>query len=232
MALRYYPSFRIQTNQSTSGGDYTVNGQLYKGKFYLTYDGSAYSGENPLTGPNQLLQPVPQYDNAPVLSKKTLPSILTDSLAKVTPNISSLRAPDQQQTMKQTTKTWSSTVKNPTGGPTPYYPYPLDTDYTRGYIIRNFAKRVNDVGYVVEISPDEYTNIQNGNIQYDVSMYMTGQIFWKLTGPLNSVRISQYDTRAGIIETNQRLTETLNKTFLGITDFIGGDYTKWAKPTT
>jgi len=28
------------------------------------------------------------------------------------------------------------------------------------------------------------------------------------------------------------IIETLNKTFLGITDFIGGDYTKWTRPTT
>jgi len=63
-------------------------------------------------------------------------------------------------------------------------------------------------------------------------MYQTGQILWKLTGPLNSVRLSQYDTRSGIVDTNRRLTENLNKTFLGITDFIGEDYTKWARPTT
>ena len=63
-------------------------------------------------------------------------------------------------------------------------------------------------------------------------MYQIGKIMWKLTGPLNSVRLSQFDTRAGIIDTNRRLTENLNKTFLGITDFIGGDYTKWARPTT
>jgi len=230
--LRYYPSFRIQTNQNTSGGDYTADGQPYKGKFYITYDGKAYSGADPLTGPNQLLTPINQYQNAPALTNKTLPAAVISAMAKVTSGLTNLTVATSQKIMKPTTKIPSSTMTNPIGGPIPYYPNPLQSDYDRGYIIRNFAKRVNDIGYVVEISSDEYANIQNGDVQYDVSMYMIGQIFWKLTGPLNSVRISQYDTRAGIIDTNKRLTETLNKTFLGITDFIGGDYTKWARPTT
>jgi hypothetical protein len=43
--------------------------------------------------------------------------------------------------------------------------------------------------------------------------------------------VNQYDTRVGIIDTNKRLVETANKTFLGIIDFIGGEYTKFSKPT-
>jgi len=221
MALRYYPSFRTQTNQSTTGGDYTVNGQPYAGKFYLTYDGKAYSGADPLTGPNQLLTPTNQYENAPALSNKSLPAALINALAKTTPGNKTIAKTPQQQSQAPNLN-----------GPTPYYPYPLQSDYDRGYIIRYFVKKVNTAGYVIEISQDEYVNIQNGTAPYDISMYMTGQVFWKLTGPLNSVRISQYDTREGIIQCNQRLTEDLNKTFLGITDFIGGDYTKWARPTT
>ena len=221
MALRYYPSFRIQTNQSTTGGDYAVNGQPYAGKFYLAYDGKAYSGADPLTGPNQLLTPTNQYENSPVLSNKSLPAALINALVKSTPGNKTIAKTPQQQSQAPNLN-----------GPTPYYPYPLQSDYDRGYIIRCFVKKVNTAGYIIEISQDEYANIQNGTVPYDISMYMTGQILWKLTGPLNAVRISQYDTRAGIIDTNKRLTENLNKTFLGITDFIGGDYTKWTRPTT
>jgi hypothetical protein len=43
--------------------------------------------------------------------------------------------------------------------------------------------------------------------------------------------VSQYDVRAGIIDTNKRLVENANKTFLGIKDFIGDDYAKFSRPT-
>lgn len=224
MSLRYYPSFRIQTNQNTLGGDYTLNGQPYSGKYYLTYDGRAFSGPDPLSGPNELLTPANMYQSSPVLASNHLPKAVIDSIASVTPSKTAVAAPTRQQA--------SYGIGNPSGGPTPYYPYPLESDYTRGYIIRYFMKKKNDAGYVVEVSPEEYVMSQNGTVPYDLSLYMTGQIMWKLTGPLKSVRLSQYDTRAGIIDTNQRLTENLNKTFLGITDFIGGDYAKWARPTT
>jgi len=56
-------------------------------------------------------------------------------------------------------------------------------------------------------------------------------IQWKLTGPLNSIRISQYDVRAGIIDTNKRLVEAANPNFFGLVEFIGGNYSKYAKPT-
>jgi hypothetical protein len=57
------------------------------------------------------------------------------------------------------------------------------------------------------------------------------EILWKLTGPLRNKRISQYDTRAGIIDTNQRLIENANKTFVGLKEFIGEDYSKFSRPT-
>jgi hypothetical protein len=107
----------------------------------------------------------------------------------------------------------------------------LPEDYIRGSINRYFAKRVNSKGYAVEISQEEYVAIKNGTVPYDVSNYLTTKILWKLTGPLNQKRISQYDIRAGIIDTNKRLVETAEKTFLGLVAFIGGQYDKFAKPT-
>jgi hypothetical protein len=62
-------------------------------------------------------------------------------------------------------------------------------------------------------------------------MYQAIGLFWKLTGPLNQKRVSQYDIRAGIIDTNKRLVEDMNKSFLGIKEFIGEKYDQFAKPT-
>ena len=220
MAIRYYPSFRIQTNQSTTGGDYMVNGQPYAGKFYTTYDGRAYSGPDPLTGPNELLLPANKYQNAPALTNTNLPQAVVNAIAAVTPGKKSISTPTPQQS--QPTNFY---------GPTPYYLYPVPSDYSRGYIIRYFAKKTNNKGYVIEISPNEYVNIQNGNVPYDISMIQTISLMWKLTGNLNTKVIGPYDTREGIVDCNKRLVTTANNTFLGITDFIGGKYDKFAQPS-
>jgi hypothetical protein len=219
MALRYYPAFRIKPNQSTTGGQYSLNGRPYIGKYYITYDGQVFSGADPISGPNEKLEPLNLFVNNPVLTNSTLPRALVDSLASTTGNLNNQLTANIQKNATRSDK------------PTPYYPYPIAEDYTRGYITRYFIKKINNIGYITEISEEEFIDVQNGDVLYDIKMYMYNSILWKLTGPLNSVRLSQYDTREGIIDTNKRLTEKLNLTMLGITDFIGGQYDKFARPS-
>jgi len=84
MALRYYPAFRIKPNQSTTGGQYSLNGRPYIGKYYITYDGQVFSGADPISGPNEKLEPLNLFVNNPVLTNSTLPRALVDSLASTT----------------------------------------------------------------------------------------------------------------------------------------------------
>lgn len=211
--LRYYPSFRIKTDLLTNGSEYnTVNGP-YKGRYYLTYDGRAFTGPNPIVGPNEeLFSNKFEQTNSTFLNNSNLSGNVKNIIAQKT-GVSIKKAQAKRDS------------------PTPYFPIPNESDYKKGYIMRSFIKKVNDMGFIIEISPEEYDNFQNGTVNYDVSFYLTYQIMWKITGPLNNVRLGQYETRAGIIDTNKRLVETGNKTFLGLTDFIGGDYTKFARPT-
>ena len=85
---------------------------------------------------------------------------------------------------------------------------------------------------MTEISQEEWAKINNGTVKYDVSYYQTSSILWKLTGPVETKRVSQYDVREGISATNKRLVENLEKTFVGIKAFIGEDYLKFSRPTT
>ncbi len=73
--------------------------------------------------------------------------------------------------------------------------------------------------------------IQNGEIPDNVLAYETADILWQLTGPLNNKRISQYQVQGGVYDTNKRVTEAEAKTFRGLVEFIGGDYTKFARIT-
>jgi hypothetical protein len=212
--LRYYPSFAITPNLNASGDTYTLNGVPYVGPYYETYDGRAFTGSDPTKGLNQELTRINGYTYAPGLDNTNLSNKSRSSLASktgVTP----------------------STLQNPRipGQPNTYYPQPTEQDYKKGYVIRYFTKKENERGFITEISQDEYNSIVNGTADYDISIYQTATILWKLTGPLRSKRESQYNVIPGIFETNQRLTEKANLTFLGIVDFIGGEYAKYSRPT-
>lgn len=213
MSLRYYPSFRIKTDLITNGSEFKTSKGPYKGKYYITYDGRVFSGPNPIIGPNEELSKISKLSDSNYLNFSSFPN---DLKAEFINKTSSLKIKGKQVNR---------------GIPTSYFPYATEGDYKKGYLLRSFIKRVNDKGFVTEISNDEYANFVNGTVDYDVSDYLVLQILWKLTGPLTSVRVNQYDTRVGIIDTNKRLVENANKTFLGITDFIGGEYTKFSRPT-
>jgi hypothetical protein len=207
--LRYYPASKILTNQKTSGAEFlNSNGRVYSGKYYLTFDGKAFSGPSPEVGPSEPLQKINEYPSSPILGSLNITEQQKKELAIKT-NVSPNRT---------------------LGKPVSYYPQPIESDYKRGYIIRYFTKKNNDT-FVIEISEEEYNNIVDGTANYDIRIYQTQKILWKITGPLNSQRQSQYNVIPGIIDTNKRLVETANKTFLGILDYIGGDYAKFARPT-
>lgn len=207
--LRYYPTYATINNLSTGGGQFLLNDKPYSGKYYKTIDGEFYSGPNPETGPSEKLTEIKTYQGTPGLNTLNVPYNLQQSIAAKT-NVISTRIP---------------------GKPNSHQPQPTEEDYTKGYLIRYFTKKENEVGFIIEISQDEYNDIVNGNADYDIRLYQVTTILWKLTGPLNNMRTSQYNVIPGIIDTNQRLTEAANKNFLGIVDFIGGDYTKFARPT-
>jgi len=207
--IRYYPASRIKTNL-ISDSSLVLNGVPYRGKYYETYDGRYFTGPNPILGDNNELFKADSPKN-PYKDKISLESKIKSNVNNVNPTLDLINKSQNK--------------------PTSYFPKPTESDYTKGYLNRYFVKRTNDNGYVTEISPEEYAKIQNGTVIYDVSFYLTAQLVWKLIGPLNTTRVSQYDIRSGIIDTNKNQVEKLNKTFLGIFDFINEDYARFSRPT-
>lgn len=205
--VRYYPPSKVITNLTTKVEDreyFLADGNVYSGKYYLTFDGKAFSGPSPEVGPSDPL--IPNIIDVVFSQSNIVPS-------------------PKPQGIKNTP------LQRTPGKPNSYYPQPTDLDYAKGYVIRYFTKKENEKGFITEISQEEYNSIVNGTADYDISIYQTAKILWKLTGPLRSQRKSQYNVIPGIIDTNQRLTEETNKTFLGIIEFIGGEYDKFARPT-
>lgn len=219
MSIRYYPKSKIKPPKTTKGGEFSLNGKEYRGKYYETFDGKFFTGDNPVYGKNELLIKIKSYPNSAYMNKNPMTQKFRQQLAQVN---------GLDNASLQIMSIPGAVFR---GEPTSYFPQPVQSDYDKGYIVRYFTKKINTPGYVIEISPAEYAAIKDGSVPYDVSYWLIQEIFWKLTGPLNQKRISQYDIRAGIIDTNQRLVETANKTFIGIVEFIGGEYAKFARPT-
>lgn len=215
--IKYYPSSRIKTDLYTRGSIYKLpNGQPYTGKYYLTYDGQAYSGANPVVGTNEQL---------------TRADVVSNNINLVVGNTSATYTIAKSQntiTQNSLNKTLSNAQLQELQ---PHYPVPLSSDYQLGYFKRYFAKNVTGPGYLLEISQTDYANVLDGAYETTSLVYEVAEILWQLTGPLNDTRISQYQIQGGVYDTNKRVTETKAVGFRGLVEFIGGDYIKFAKIT-
>lgn len=206
--VKYYPSTRIKTNLYTRGGEFFLpDGKSYNGRYYLTFDGKAFTGVNPLLGTNVLLVKSEQEEVLP---------------RRPAGRIEAVQAATQGATIATSVEL---------GQLVPYYPIPLESDYARGYFTRYFAKQLTGPGYILEISENDWSNLENGLTEQTVLAYEVTSMFWQLTGPLNNKRISQYQIQGGVFDTNKRVTEAKEPSFRGIISYIGGEYTKFAKVT-
>ena len=211
MPIEYYPLTRIKTNLYTRGGDFTnPDGTPYVGRYYILYNGEVRAGINPAVGSNQVLLPAAQQTQ--INGATTQPRITSTASTNFTVNNQSSQNAELQEL-------------------TPYYPLPLESDYAKGYFTRYFAKNFSGPGYVVEISQSDWADIQDGNTASSILAYESISLLWQLTGPLHDTRISQYQVKGGVYDTNKRVTEGKAKGFLGLLAFIGEDYTKFARIT-
>jgi hypothetical protein len=210
MPIKYYPLTRIRSNLYTRGNEFTApDGKPYTGRYYLTYDNKAFTGINPVLGTNLELNTIP----------------LASSTNNATSNAYTVAS--TQNTQKKT-KESNVTLSELSS----YFPVPIASDYSRGYFTRYFAKTVSGAQYVTEISQMDYSQLQNGNVSPTVLGYESTSMLWQLTGPLHDTRLSQYQVQGGVYDTNKRVTEAKQKGFVGIVEFIGGDYVKFAQITS
>lgn len=209
--IKYYPLNRIKTGLYTRGTAYALEGKPYTGAYYITYKGDAYTGANPTFGDNKPLSPLP------VAGQTDLSSYSQFSATSVSEK--------QAATTKSLTKvTIPGTLKQLA----PYTPLVLDSDYARGYFTRYFIKRIADKGYVREVSFGDWAIVKNGS-DPTYEEYEAIDMLWQLTGPLRDTRVSQYQVKGGVFDTNKRVTEAKSKGFIGLKEFIGEEYTKFAR---
>lgn len=217
MSLRYYPLSRIETNKYTRGNEFVLsNGTVYTGKYYATYNNKFFTGATPALGTNEELIPISVFN-----ARKKPSTILID------PVTNKAILPSSSAAYDQSTQQFESNLVELN----PYVPIPLPSDYARGYFTRYFAKKVSGTGYIIEISQQDWSQIGDENVNRSLLSYETTDMLWQLTGPMYNTRISQYQIQGGVYDTNKRVTENKQKSFRGIVEFIGGNYTKFAKIT-
>lgn len=216
MALRYYPLSRVNPNKYTRGSEFVLlDGKPYSGRYYETYDNRFFTGINPVLGTNEELIKADTFKARAKFST----TFNANGTTVLKPNSSVI----YDEAIRQEP---GSLVELKT-----YVPTPLPSDYERGYFTRYFAKKVAGPEYILEISQQDWSQVQNGNVNVGLLSYETMDMLWQLTGPLNDTRISQYQIQGGVYSTNKRVTESKQKGFRGIVEYIGGDYTKYARIT-
>lgn len=79
-----------------------------------------------------------------------------------------------------------------------YIPNPQEIDYTRGYVRRYFARKLNDVnGIIFEISATEYNRLTTK------PSYTTTTIKWRISGPKDGIMDGEKIIDKGVIASNR-----------------------------
>jgi len=195
--MPYFPKSRIIENQKANPGEMqTALGKEYTGPYYITFDGKIFSGANPYSpGSKPLVRAL--------LNKNEDNSNISPDLNN--DNYNSLKPLNLAQLID----------------PIPFTPKPTEEDYKRGKITRYFARQRNGTQFrIMEIDQTTYDNLSNRKGGLNYSLWKVISIFWQISGPLRDQRVGNIRTRAGIIDTNQRVLDNAEKDFIVIKQYL------------
>jgi hypothetical protein len=207
----YYPKSQIKTNLHTQGGEFTIasTGQDYKGYYYMTSNGQAYSGKTPSDIPTQLLQTITQNPSLSAIARDAEPglggSLTSDSTYFLLPP-----------------SYISSTKINITNSPSPpkqTYPVLTENDYKLGEFQRYFLKKGNETKFL-EISLEDYRKYVSQDSDVMFELYVPIQINWILTGDKEQV----YKINQSIVARTER-----EQNLPGFTQYFRDRFTQFYK---
>lgn len=204
--MRYYPLSKVKTGLITRGNEFSLDGKSYTGYYYVTYDGKAYPGLDPIQGGSKPLVFINSSGGVQSVPKEIL------------------------NTQSKEKRKRSLTINLPNYGEfTPYIPQPTEEDYRRGHILRYFSKRINAVDDIIEISKEQHDDFLGDNINgFDTILFKVTSMFWRISGPLNDVQKTPFNRYPGIISTNERIVKEREKEIPGIIRYINNEYDKYA----
>ena len=194
--MQYYPKSRIIINLVANPNQFTtINGKPYTGPYYTTFDGKSFTGKSPYKGTSQ-------------------PLINVSEIIPSNPNTFYKSNEINHHTLKSNSPV---TLIDPT----PFTPSPTEVDYQVGKITRYIARQRNGTQFkVMEIDKQTHENLTNLRNGANYALWKSIPIFWQISGPLHNEKINNITTRAGIIDTNQRILDNAEKNFIGIKQYL------------
>jgi len=194
--MPYYPKSRIIENQLANPGQFkTADGKDYTGAYYTTFDGKSFTGANPYTLNSRPLLNIPKQSD-------------------LNPNASYDAEAIQYRKLNP-----SSPIS--LIDPTPFTPRPTDADYKAGKITRYLARQRNGTTFkIMEISQQTYNDLTTNKNGANYALWKSIALFWRISGPLRNEKINNITTRSGIIDTNQRILDQAEKSFIGIKQYL------------
>ena len=207
----YYPKSQIKTNLLTQGGEFTVasTGQDYKGYYYMTSNGQAYSGKTPSDIPTYLLQTIAQNPSFSATARDAEPGLGGGSISY---SSYFMLPPSYIASTKIDISTSPSTPKQS-------YPIVTENDYKLGEFQRYFLKKGNETKFL-EISLEDYRKYVSQDSDVMFELYTPIQINWILTGEKEQV----YKVNQSIVARTER-----EQNLPGFTQYFRDRFTQFYK---
>lgn len=161
----YIPKSKIQSNLFTNGGEYLLDGVDYTGRYYLLYNGKAYTG-------------IDQYDGTPQLLVKYTPQNSLTANDRVTDD---LVFPFERASSTEDYSSITPTVAPLVQAPLQYFSNPSPNEISIGEMIRYFLKRFNDQRFV-EVNLETYNGINNKDKKYAWELWIPFEVPWVIKG--------------------------------------------------
>jgi hypothetical protein len=199
--MKYFPKSRVIINQKSFPGQFvSANGKEYNGPYYTTFTGESFTGVSPTSGSSYPLTPTPPVASFDFAN----PTI--EGYKQLVP------------------------VKVNLVDPVPFTPKPTEADYATGKITRYFARQRNGTTFrLMEIDKSTYEAFTNSRGNANTALWKVVSLFWQITGPLYNERVNGIQTRAGVIDTNQRILDKTEPNFIGIKQYLT-DLTQFRRP--
>jgi hypothetical protein len=210
--MAYYPKSQVKTNLYTNGNEYMLSTtkKEYKGYYYKTSTGKLYTGANPMLSPSFPLEPISpalddvQENNSP----SALPSNVylqklstTIQIDPINPSATNYRPGNAQTRII----------------PQSNLPLPTPEDRQRGFFIRYFCKKNNELIYF-ETTQADHDRIKSQDPTTAYDLYSVAALKWYITGDPSQV------TSQNITQINQ--TSTANE-WLGFIQYFKGDFNRY-----
>jgi hypothetical protein len=201
--MAYYPKSQVKTDLYTNGNEYVYDStqQEYIGYYYTVSSGKKYTGKNPNVVPTYLLALLPTteigLDNAP---DGSLTAQRTSTVIEITPNPTYTPGNAQTRIIPQFNVT-----------------LPTTSDKQRGFFIRYFCKKNNELIYF-ETSQADHDRIKSQDPSTAYDLYSVAALKWYITGGASQV------ASQNITQVNQ--TSSSNG-WLGFIQYFQGNFTKY-----